>query len=55
LQDKEVTRDQLEAWSEQTLSEFKLRMVEGDHFFINTTQAILLQFIAQDLHQLTLV
>lgn len=55
LQDKEVTRDQLEAWSEQTLSDFKLRMVEGDHFFINTSQAILLQLIAQDLRQLTLV
>jgi len=27
-----------------------LRMLPGDHFFLNTTQPLLLQMISQELH-----
>lgn len=33
--DEEAPRDELELWREETTGEFKLRMIEGDHFFIN--------------------
>jgi medium-chain acyl-[acyl-carrier-protein] hydrolase len=54
LRDSEVSRGQLEAWREQTASEFVLRMLPGDHFFLNDPQSqpLLLSAIAKDLHQL---
>jgi medium-chain acyl-[acyl-carrier-protein] hydrolase len=54
LRDSEVSRAQLEAWREQTASEFVLRMLPGDHFFLNDPQSqpLLLSAIAKDLHQL---
>jgi medium-chain acyl-[acyl-carrier-protein] hydrolase len=54
LRDSEVGREQLEAWSEQTTSEFALRMLPGDHFFLNDAQAqtLLLSALSRDLYQL---
>ena len=54
LRDAEVSREQLEAWREQTTSEFALRMLPGDHFFLNDAQAqtLLLSAVARDLYQL---
>lgn len=47
-QDFEISEGSLEAWREQTTSSFSLRMLPGDHFFVNTTQSILLpQLMAQ--------
>jgi medium-chain acyl-[acyl-carrier-protein] hydrolase len=48
LQDHEVPRDNLEAWREHTSSTFKLRMLPGDHFFLNSEQALLLTTLSQD-------
>ncbi len=52
LDDTEVTRESLELWREMTTGAFKLRMLPGDHFFLNTAQPLLLQILARDLEQL---
>jgi medium-chain acyl-[acyl-carrier-protein] hydrolase len=51
LQDHDVTRDELAAWREQTHGAFALRMLPGDHFFINTARMLLLQALARELAQ----
>ncbi|MBE9190298.1 thioesterase [Gloeocapsopsis crepidinum LEGE 06123] len=50
LQDKEVTREQLAAWQQQTSASFSLQMLPGDHFFIHSAQALLLQSLVQKLN-----
>jgi medium-chain acyl-[acyl-carrier-protein] hydrolase len=50
LQDSKVTRSDLEAWRDQTPAAFSMRMLPGDHFFLNTTQPLLLQMLSQELH-----
>jgi surfactin synthase thioesterase subunit len=52
LQDRDVPRENLEAWREQTTSAFNLRMLPGDHFFLNTEQAQILRLVSQELQQL---
>jgi len=49
LQDYETPRESLEAWSEHTKAAFRLRMLQGDHFFINHEQQLILGALAQDL------
>jgi len=49
LQDYRVSRGDLEAWRDQTNVSFSLRMFPGDHFFLNTTQPLLLQVLSQEL------
>ena len=49
LQDHRVSRSDLEAWRDQTSVSFSLRMFPGDHFFLNTTQPLLLQVLSQEL------
>jgi medium-chain acyl-[acyl-carrier-protein] hydrolase len=49
LQDARVSRGDLEAWRDQTSGSFSLRMFPGDHFFLNTTQPLLLQALSQEL------
>lgn len=51
-QDQRVSRGDLEAWREQTSASFSLRMFPGDHFFLNTTQPLLLQVLSQELRGL---
>jgi len=52
LKDKDVLREDVEAWREQTTGAFNLRMFPGDHFFINTAQPLLLQVLSMELTQL---
>ena len=49
LQDRNVTHSDLEAWRDQTTGSFSSRMFPGDHFFLNTTQPLLLQVLSQEL------
>jgi medium-chain acyl-[acyl-carrier-protein] hydrolase len=51
LQDPKVSRDDLAAWCKQTCGAFSQRMFPGNHFFLQSAQALLLQAIAQDLTQ----
>jgi medium-chain acyl-[acyl-carrier-protein] hydrolase len=50
LQDSRVSKEQLEGWREQTVGDFHLRMMSGDHFYIASSQFTLLQLIAKQLH-----
>ena len=49
LQDTRVNRGDLEGWRDQTNASFSLRMFPGDHFFLKTTQPLLLRALYQDL------
>lgn len=49
LQDKEISRDELLAWREQTQNTCTLRMFPGDHFYLHQAQPLLLKAIQQDL------
>lgn len=49
LQDHRVTRRDLEAWGEHTTSSFSLRLLPGDHFFLNTARPLLLQSVGREL------
>jgi medium-chain acyl-[acyl-carrier-protein] hydrolase len=49
LQDYETGREQLEAWREHTSAHFSLRMLPGDHFFLNSLRPILLDVLAKEL------
>jgi medium-chain acyl-[acyl-carrier-protein] hydrolase len=51
LQDSKVSRSDLEGWRDETTTSFSLRMLPGDHFFLNTARPLLLQMISQELHE----
>ena len=48
-QDPKVSQAALEEWSEQAGSSFALKMLPGDHFFVNTAQQLILQVIGAEL------
>ena len=55
-QDPEVTHDGISAWRVQTsgpgeAKNFRLRILEGDHFFIHKQQVALLEALTQDLFE----
>lgn len=52
LQDCKVSCDHLEAWRNQTSASFSLQMLPGDHFFLNSAQALLLQSLTRQLTRL---
>lgn len=45
LNDKEVTRNHLVSWCQETLRHFSLYQLPGDHFYIHQHEATLLQLI----------
>lgn len=51
LSDREVSRKQVEAWGEHTCARFAIRMLPGDHFFLNSDQATLLTLLSQELNR----
>ncbi len=51
-EDKEVSKEEMAGWQEQTLSTFKLVTIPGGHFFIHSQQNLLLQHISQELQSL---
>lgn len=53
LQDEDVPRENLEGWREQTTSTATVRMFPGDHFFLHSSQSLLLRTLSSDLYQLT--
>ncbi len=52
LRDRYVSREDLEAWREQTSGAFTVRMFPGDHFYLNTDRPLLLRVLAQELMKL---
>ena len=49
LSDQRVSHGDLEAWRDQTTVSFSIRMFPGDHFFLKTTQPLLLRALSQEL------
>ena len=49
LGDEEVTREDLEAWKGHTRGRFRLRMLPGDHFFVNSGKDLVLESVTRDL------
>ena len=49
LQDHHVSHDMLLPWKEMTISKFALHMLPGDHFFIRSSQNLLLRSLAREL------
>lgn len=49
LQDRHVSRADLEGWRQHTSASFSLRMFPGGHFYLNSQRALLLQTVARDL------
>ncbi len=49
LQDRKVSDSDLDGWRDQTSASFSLRTFPGDHFFLNTTQPLLLRVLSQEL------
>lgn len=52
LEDSGETCDLLRSWHRQTHSSFSLQMLPGDHFFVYTSQPLLLEMLSHQLHQL---
>lgn len=53
-QDQAVSYHALSAWQVQTVANFSLQMIEGDHFFMNTATTTLLNSVSQYLQLYTL-
>ena len=51
LEDRGVGRDCIEGWREHTTGPFVLRMLPGDHFFLNTSTGLLLEAISKELER----
>lgn len=51
LQDKGISKDDMDAWKQQTSAAFTLRMLPGDHFFFAKDQLSLIRAIVQDLQR----
>lgn len=51
LEDRSVSRDCIEGWREHTTGPFVLRMLPGDHFFLNTSKGPLLESISKELER----
>lgn len=51
LEDRDVSREDLLPWKEMTSSTFALHMLPGDHFFLRSSQTLLLRLLAQGLRE----
>lgn len=52
IADKDVSREQLEAWSEQSSGPFRMSLFPGNHFFLQTEEKLVLQTITEQLSSL---
>jgi len=53
LGDVDIHREDLEGWKKQTRGRFRLRMLPGDHFFINGSRDLVLESVARDLAEIS--
>ena len=53
LEDDAVSRGSILAWRDQTLGDYRMRMLPGDHFFLHRQQAEITRHIAEDLRPFT--
>jgi|SRR5437588_5725224 len=55
VEDGEVGREMLVAWREHTAASFSLHMLPGGHFFLHSSQDLLLKVISEELERSPLV
>lgn len=48
-QDDTATKEKLEGWCEQTAGRCRIRMLEGDHFFVNQQRQEIIRIVEQSL------
>lgn len=53
LEDPEVSREQLEAWSQHAAGPFRMHLLPGDHFFVSSERARLLELLGAELDAVT--
>jgi medium-chain acyl-[acyl-carrier-protein] hydrolase len=53
VEDRDASREQMGGWREHTTSSFVLRILPGDHFFINSARALLVESLSRELVRLT--
>jgi len=53
--DKDVLREDVEAWRQYTTGRFRARMFPGDHFFIHGNKDLVLEAVARDLAEIAAV
>ncbi len=51
LEDDDATRENLNPWRAHTTAGFSLHMLPGDHFFLNTSQNLLLGIVGRELRR----
>ena len=51
LEDRDVPVESLRAWQQQTSGRFKVRMFPGDHFFIHSSTANVINALRQDVRE----
>lgn len=51
VDDPQVDRKSLESWGDQTTGKFSLCLLDGDHFFINTSRSQLLHMVSRELRR----
>jgi medium-chain acyl-[acyl-carrier-protein] hydrolase len=49
LKDWDVPRQSLVAWSEQTTGACTVRMLPGDHFFLHSSETLLMRVLIREL------
>lgn len=54
LDDRAITKEDLDLWRTQTTNSFSLEMFPGDHFFINNARSNFLSILSQKLEKLVL-
>ena len=54
LADEDVSRQDLEGWTEVSSGRFKLRMFSGDHFYLHDRRHELIRAVAEELLPLLL-
>ena len=49
IDDREVSRADLDGWRERTTGRYRLRLLPGDHFFLKSSRGLLQQLIVREL------
>ena len=49
LEDRDVSRADLEAWRTQTTSSFDLWQLPGDHFFLQSSESLVLEILSREI------
>jgi medium-chain acyl-[acyl-carrier-protein] hydrolase len=52
IDDKDVTREQLQAWCEVSSGKFLLRMFAGNHFFVYPAEAVVISAVIKELQSI---